>query len=382
MTNCLYNEDAYLRCFSATVLSATPASDGRFDIVLDQTAFFPEQGGQSADTGTLNEKIRVLDAHIRDGVVHHLCDATLPEGARVVGELDFEHRFSHMQQHTGEHILSGLCARNEGCRNVGFHLSDHIVTVDYDKPLSQKQLDRLEDQANCAVWDNLPVRCWYPTAGEAARLDYRSKKEIDGRLRIVSIPGVDDCACCAPHVRSTGEVGIIKIMSAMSYKGGTRLSILCGKRALLALREKQQRLDALCRRMTCGEDELLQVMENRVRDLRESKLRVSRLEGELLARDAAAARERGSRVLRAENADMQAMLSAAAVLGEGRSSAVGVFSGDDKTGYTFCLMGGADLKEFFAAFKAAVGAQGGGDSQLIRGKCGAAWDRICAFFEA
>ena len=183
MTNCLYNEDAYLRRFSATVVSAEAAGEGRFGIVLDQTAFFPEQGGQSADRGTLDGKVHVLDAHIRDGVIRHICDAPLPVGARVTGELDFKRRFSFMQQHTGEHILSGLCASNEGCRNVGFHLSDHIVTVDYDKPLNQEQLDRLEDLANRAVWDNLPVHCWYPTAQEAERLEYRSKKEIADRLR-------------------------------------------------------------------------------------------------------------------------------------------------------------------------------------------------------
>ena len=380
MTNCLYDEDAYLKRFSATVLSAVPAENGRYDIVLDQTAFFPEQGGQSADTGALDTKVRVLDVQILDGVIHHFCDASLPVGSHIIGELDFERRFGFMQQHTGEHILSGLCARQEGCRNVGFHLSDHVVTVDYDKPLSADKLDRLEDLANRAVWDNLPVRCWYPTDEEASQLDYRSKKEIAGRLRIVSIPGVDDCACCAPHVRSTGEVGLIKIMSAMSYKGGTRLSILCGHRALLALRDKQRRLDALCRRMTCGEEELLQVMEKRERELREAKLRASRLESELLMRDAAAVRESGGRILCVDIADMQAMLRAAACLSEGQLQTVGVFSGSDETGYTFCLMGGTDLKVTFAAFKAAVGAQGGGDSQLIRGKCNTKWTEIAAFF--
>ena len=144
MTKCLYYEDAYMSRFEARVAGAAAAGTDRYDIVLDQTAFFPEQGGQTADTGTLNGTVNVLDVRIRDGVIHHICDGPLQVGAHVTGELDFVHRFSHMQQHTGEHILSGLCARNYGCRNVGFHLSDHIVTVDYDRLLDAEALTRLE----------------------------------------------------------------------------------------------------------------------------------------------------------------------------------------------------------------------------------------------
>ena len=381
-TECLYDQDAYLREFTAKVLCCEPAADGRYDIVLDRTAFFPEQGGLSADTGTLDGQVRVLDAHIRQEVIHHLCDGPLAAGTKVHGVLDFDHRFSHMQQHTGEHILSGLCAREYGCRNVGFHLSDRMVTVDYDKPLSGTQLERLEDLANRAVWADLPVRCWYPTPEEAESLDYRSKKEIDGRLRIVSIPGVDDCACCAPHVHTTGEVGMIRIMSAMNYKGGVRLSILCGERALRADRQRQRLLDGLCRQMTCGEDELGQVMAKRDAELKELKLRTAQLETGLLLSEAREAREKGQRCLLTAQADMQAMIRAAACLAEGRQELVGVFSGSDEAGYSFCLMGGADLHKEFEAFKARLNARGGGDSQLIRGKCGAAWAEISAYFEA
>ena len=378
-TECLYDQDAYLREFSAAVLSCEPVDHGYFDVVLDRTAFFPEQGGQTADTGTLNGHVRVLDAHIREGIIHHICDAALEPGMHAEGGLDFDRRFSHMQQHTGEHILSGTCAREFGCRNVGFHLSDRIVTVDYDKPLNAEQLERLEDLSNRAVWANLPVRCWYPSAEEAEKLNYRSKKEIDGRLRIVSIPGVDDCACCAPHVRSTGEVGLIRIMSAASYKGGVRLSILCGERALCAVRQKQRWLDGLCRQMTCGEDEIAQVMSKRDAELKELKLRCVQLETELLLQKARKAREDGEQCLLAPGADMQAMIRAAACLSEGRTGTVGVFSGNDRDGYTFCLMGGESLRETFAAFRTRLKAQGGGDSQLIRGKCASAWTEISAF---
>lgn len=378
MTLYLYDQDAYMDSFAARVLSCIPAADGRYDVVLDRTAFFPEQGGQTADTGTLGEA-RVLDAQIRDGVIHHLCDAPLPVGGEAAGRLDFPGRYSRMQQHTGEHILSGLCARLYGCRNVGFHLSDHIVTVDYDKPLTEEQLTALETEANRAVWADLPVRCWYPTAEEAAALDYRSKKEILDRLRIVSIPGVDDCACCAPHVRRTGEIGLIKIMAASHYKGGMRLSILCGGRALEAVQQKQKRLEGLSRQMTCGENELPEVLKKRDAELKALKLRLAQAETALLLRDAEAARAAGQRALRTDAADMPAMIRAAALLAEGGQPA-GVFAGSDEAGYTFCIAG-SGVRAFFARFRQALNAQGGGDDGLARGKCAAAWPEILKLFD-
>ena len=383
MTELLYDRDAYTRRFTAAVLSAEPAKTaGQWDIVLDTTAFFPEQGGQSADTGTLNGTVRVLDARISGGVIHHLCDGPLTPGERVEGVLDFDRRFSFMQQHTGEHILSGRCAAMYGCRNVGFHLSDRGVTVDYDRPLTDKQLEALETAANRAVWANLPVRCWYPTPQEAAALPYRSKKEIDGALRIVSIEGVDDCACCAPHVRSTGEVGLIKIISHQHYKGGVRLSILCGLWALRAMQEKQNCLDEISRMMTCGEDELLPILEKREAALKETKQALERLRAEALAERATSLRARGERVLKAEDADMPAMLRALEELAEPGGPTVGVFSGSDGAGYSFCLAGGKNLPDFFRRFQQSAGARGGGDAQLIRGKCSAGWETIAALFEA
>ncbi len=379
MTTCLYDSDAYLSRFTARVVSVAQDAD-QWDIVLDRTAFFPEQGGQTADTGTLDGRVRVLDAHIRDGVIHHLCDGPLDVGATVEGALDFSRRFSHMQQHTGEHILSGHCARMFGCRNVGFHLSDHIVTVDYDRPLDEAQLDALVNEANRSVWDDLPVRCWYPTDDEAEALHYRCKKEILSRLRIVSIPGVDDCACCAPHVRRTGEVGLISIESAARYKGGVRLSILCGRRALAAAQARQRLLAQLTRRMTCGEDELPQILDKRDAELRGLKQRAARLQAEVLALGADAARARGERCLRAETQDMQAMAQAAVRLAGDGACTAGVFAGSDDEGYSFCLAGG-DLTTFFSAFRTTLNARGGGDDQLIRGKTAAGWPEIAAWFE-
>jgi len=381
-TAALYDGDAYLSRFEARVLSCTEGEDGRYRVILDRTAFFPEQGGQSADRGTLSGTVRVLDAHIWDGVITHLTDGPLDVGQTVGGEVDFARRFGFMQQHTGEHIMSGLAHRMYGCTNVGFHLSDRQVTMDYDRDLTSGQVSELELRANEAVYKNLPVRCWYPTKEEAAALDYRSKKEITEGLRIVSIGDVDDCACCAPHVRFTGEIGLIKVMSAMRYKGGTRLSILCGQRALMAFSEKQAILMQLGRMMSCGEDELAHVIAGHEEEARRLRARAAQLETGALVREAREAAERGEAYLLTDVRDERALIAAAEALC-GQSETGCVFSGTDEEGYRLIVMSKTgEARERFRLLQSALDARGGGDGTLIRGKTTADRARICRYFGA
>src|SRR5699024_8742548 len=218
--------------------------NGGYQAVLTRTAFFPEGGGQSADTGFLytkeGEEIRVTDVHEKDGVVYHHISQPVQEGTEVRGKLDFQERFSKMQQHTGEHILSGLVNRHFGYRNVGFHLGTQEVTMDYNGVLTEEDLRQIEYEANEAVAENIPVKVLYPSKEELKNIIYRSKIEIEGQIRIVQIPGYDSCACCAPHVKETGSVGLIKIVGAVHYKCGMRVSILCGFRALEDYRMKER----------------------------------------------------------------------------------------------------------------------------------------------
>lgn len=226
----LYENDSYIRSFSATVVSCEE-KNGSFLVVLDKTAFFPEGGGQDADKGVING-IEVLDVQIRDDIVYHKTQKSLEIGSTVDCKIDWETRFSRMQNHTGEHIVSGVIHRTFGYNNVGFHMNDTLVTFDVDGPLNDEQIKDVELKANQAIYGNKEIKAIYPTAEELPSYDYRSKLDITEGVRLIEIEDTDLCACCAPHVAHTGEVGIIKILSYIPYKKGTRIEMLCGALAL------------------------------------------------------------------------------------------------------------------------------------------------------
>ena len=236
MTRKLYYEDAYIKKFSAELISCEP-TDGGFDAILDRTAFFPEEGGQSSDTGLIGDAT-VSYVYEKDGVIHHILDRELCLGT-VNCSLNFDDRFDKMQNHTAEHILSGLIHSLYGFDNVGFHIGDGEVTFDVSAPLSEEQLSELERLANEAVYSNLPVETAFPTKDELPSLEYRAKLELTENVRIVKIGDIDSCACCAPHVSTTGQIGLIKILEFMKHRGGVRVWIAAGRRALSDYCEKQ-----------------------------------------------------------------------------------------------------------------------------------------------
>ena len=230
MTEKLYYKDAYIKEFTARVISSVPFKDG-YDTVLDRTAFFPEEGGQYSDKGRIADA-RVLDVREKDGVIHHYTDRELSPGEDVACALDFDERYEKMQCHTAEHILSGIIHSLFGLDNVGFHLGADEVTMDVSAPLSRSQLDRVEELANEAVFKNIPVECSFPREDEIPSLAFRAKADSYEDLRVVKIGEVDACACCAPHVNSTGEIGLIKILDFASLRGGIRIRITAGRRAV------------------------------------------------------------------------------------------------------------------------------------------------------
>ncbi len=235
MTEKLYYKDAYISSFKAEVLSISEQNGG-YTVVLDRTAFFPEEGGQSSDTGYIGD-CRVSHVYEENGTVFHVTDSS-----PVVGEtdcrIDFEERFDKMQCHTAEHILCGIIHRLWGYNNVGFHLGADEVTFDIDAVLTREELDRVELLANRAVFENLPVTASFPSVDELKNIEYRSKLDITEGVRLVKIGDVDTCACCAPHVGHTGEVGLIKILEFMKHRGGTRIWMVAGGRALADYRVK------------------------------------------------------------------------------------------------------------------------------------------------
>ena len=268
--------------FEARVLSCEACEEGGgFWTVLDQTCFFPEGGGQYADTGYLGET-KVVDARERDGIVYHRTEAPLEPGELVRGRIDCEERFEKMQQHTGEHIVSGLVHSRFGYNNVGFHLGSDYCTMDFDGPISPEELREIEWEANRAVALDLEVIVQYPSKEELGHMEYRSKIEIEGQVRIVSVPGYDVCACCAPHVDRTGEIGLIKLVNRMNYKGGERITMLCGFRAL---RDYDSKLTAareigalLCEK----EDQIAGAVRRQKEELEKQKYENGRLMHQLL----------------------------------------------------------------------------------------------------
>ena len=232
-TKQLYYVNSHTSRFSAKVLSCEETGKG-FAVILDQTAFYPEGGGQAADTGMLGSA-RVLDVREQNEAIIHFCDCALPVGTTAEGVIDYDLRFDRIQQHSGEHIVSGLINARYGYHNTGFHMGTESTTIDFDGVIPAADLPLIELQANEAVWKNLAVNCWIPSPEELPNVTYRTKRALPWPVRIVRIPGYDSCACCGTHVTHTGEIGLIKLLSAIPFRGGTRMEMACGKRALAIL---------------------------------------------------------------------------------------------------------------------------------------------------
>ena len=284
-TRKLYYEDSHLSRFTSAVLSCAKAADG-WEVTLAATAFYPEGGGQPADHGTLGDA-RVLDVHEKDGVITHLCDRELPEGAEVSGRIDWARRFDHMQQHSGEHIVSGMLCSAFHCDNVGFHLGADTVTIDYNADISWEQALDIELRANRYIWEDHPVHIWYPSPAELAALPYRSKKALEGAVRITEFPGADMCACCGTHVDSSGQVGLVKLLSCQKFRDGVRLELLCGQRALDYLSACWEQARQIGQALSVKPEASAAAVERMQGELLTAKERAARLEEQVFVHTAA-----------------------------------------------------------------------------------------------
>ena len=255
----LYYEDPFRTEFSARVTGCEPDGDA-WAVTLDATAFYPEGGGQPADTGVLGGA-RVLDVHEREGRVVHTTDRPLPEASTVEGVIDWPRRLDHMEQHTGEHILSGTLHRLYGAENVGFHIGPDTVRMDMSLPLTEAQLAEAERQANEAVRRDLPVIASWPDPDRLAATEYRSKKALEGPVRLITVPETDCCACCGTHLTRSGQVGLIAIVSAQPYKGGVRLAVVCGGRATAWMQRLARQAHAVSGLLSAPADALAEAVQ-------------------------------------------------------------------------------------------------------------------------
>ena len=378
-TEKLYYQDPYLTTFTAKVLTCEPAKTG-FLVTLDRTAFYPEGGGQPADHGTLGAAA-VTDVHEKDGVIFHTCDAPVETGAAVEGSIDWPRRFDHMQQHSGEHILSGLLCSLYDCDNVGFHLGAYTVTIDYNRELTWEQVLEAERRANETIWADTPVEITFPSPEALEQLHYRSKKELTGQVRIVTFPGADCCACCGTHVRRAGEVGLIKVLSCQKFREGVRMEILCGQRAYWYLSRIYDQDHAVAQLLSVKPQDTLAAVERQNAELTAAKQRMTELEDQLFTLRAQALTGRGSVLLVEPPMRPDGARKLADAVAKAAGGLAAVFAGEGNSHvYALVQADGGDITPLVKRLNAALSGRGGGRNGFAQGSVQADESAIRAFF--
>lgn len=381
MTEKLFYENEYLKEFDATVLSCLPAPKEGYQVVLDRTAFFPEGGGQYGDIGDLSG-VTVFDTQeTADGIVHYTKEPLDP-GQTVHGKIDWEIRFSRMQQHTAEHILSGLVHSRFGYDNVGFHLNDEICTMDFNGPVTREEMEEIERKANEAVYKNLDIHVLCPTEEERKKLTYRSKIEIEGQVRIIEIPGYDVCACCAPHLHKTGEIGQIKIISVVNYKGGVRATMLSGSRALKDHDQREKDMKEISALLSAKEWELPEAVRRLQEDLEKKKADVIALQRKLICYKAREAGEDKKAVCLFEtDMDQTGIRELMNLILDRKAEVCAVFLQKEE-GWQYVIGSKSkDVRELGKELNGRFQGRGGGKPDMVQGSLKGRPDEIRNFFE-
>jgi len=377
-TRKLYYEDCHLQSFTSRVIGCEQTEKG-FAVTLDATAFYPEGGGQACDTGTLGN-VRVLDVQEQDETVIHLCDGPLSPGGIVEGCIDYARRFDLMQQHTGEHIVSGIIFKRFGYHNVGFHMGADMIQIDFDGPIPAQALPEIELEANRAVWADLPAHCWYPSAEKLPTISYRTKRALPWPVRIVQIGDVDTCACCGIHTARTGEVGLIKILSCVKFHQGVRLEMACGQRALNYLSQVLEQNRQVSQIFSAKMLETGAAAQRVCTQLNAEKFRAAGLERQLYDTIAKGYAGQGNVLHFAAGLSPAGVRELAEKIASCCHGVAAVFSGEDGR-YDVCLARpGGDVKALGAAMSEALNGRGGGKAGFFQGSLMAAKEEIEAFF--
>lgn len=380
MTEKLFYQNGYSTEFKGTVLSCEKSKES-YHIVLNQTLFYPEGGGQPADKGTLGG-VAVFDVHEKNGEIIHYAEAPLAVGIEVEGKIDWAHRFDLMQNHSGEHILSGIICKKYHCDNVGFHMGREGIAIDFNAQIPEEDLGWLEERANQAIWENTPIDFTYPEKEELEELDYRSKIELTGEVRIVKAGEYDCCACCGTHVKLAGEIGIIKIVGVQNYKGGTRLELLCGKRGLAYYQKIHQAAKEVGRALSVQEEKislsvqkLLLEKDGYIQELKKWKWQVFMHRIEKLPQDA-------EDILIIEDElggkDMTALADLAAEKNDGRA----IVMTPSEDGFAFVLVSRKmDARKIVEILKKIFDCKGGGKDGAVQGKLTGDRGEIISFLQ-
>ena len=400
MTEKLYYSDSHIMNFSAEAELCFPFR-GKYAVVLNRTAFFPEGGGQSADTGLIGE-CRVEDVQeIASGklpddlqeklqafrpdekLIVHFCSQPVAEGTEYRCVLDAEQRLRRMQNHSGEHIVSGLVHQKFGYDNVGFHMSAGFMTIDFSGELTKEQLDEIETEANKAIRSDIEIIQLFPSPDELKNIEYRSKLDLTENVRLVEIPGIDRCACCAPHVKRTGEIGIIKILTSERHRGGVRVTLTCGLDALDDYRMRQQSVAEISETLSAKRDEVSSAVSRLAAEKDALKAKLAEAENQLVGLKAAAVEPREGNICLFENLESEVSRRELVNLLVGKcGGAAAVFCGSDETGYTYVIGSRTvDLRKNSRAINDAIGGRGGGRPEMIMGNAAKSGEEIRAYFE-
>ena len=374
----LYYQDCHLRQFEARVIGCQQTDRG-YEVILDATAFYPEGGGQACDLGTLGP-VRVLETREVGETVVHLCDGPLEIGETVEGIIDWQRRFDQMQQHTGEHIVSGIVHRLYGFDNVGFHVGADVITVDFDGILPQDALPRIEEEANRVIWQNLTLRCWYPSEEELPTVGYRTKRALPWPVRIVEIPGVDKCACCGVQVAMTGEVGLVKLFSCVRFHQGVRIEMACGGRAMVLLNAAYDQNRQVSQAFSAKLFETGEAARSMNRRLADAAYRANSLQKQIFHQIAQGYRGKGNVLLHRPDcppADLRELADRIA----GVCGGIAFVCSQSGDSCSICLASRTDdLKELGKELKARLDARGGGKPGYFQGTVRATVEELEAFF--
>ena len=379
-TEKLYYADPFLKEFTATVLDCQAGKNG-YTVTLDRTAFYPEGGGQPADHGTL-DGVAVTDVHEKNGVIFHNVDRAVEIGKTVSGSIDWARRFDHMQQHSGEHICSGLICGRYGCDNVGFHMGTDIVTIDFNADIPWEELLEIEGQANRYIQEDHPIDIQFHRGAELDAIDYRSKKPLEGDVRIVAFPGADCCACCGTHVLRSGQVGLVKFLSVQKFREGVRIELLCGQRALDYLSRTWEQAKTIGQHLSVKPVDAAAAVERLEGELSALKMRCAGLEEAVFAGIAAEQAGKGNVLLFQPPMKPDSVRKLADAVSKACGGLAAVFAGEGSH-YAYAL-GRADGQDISAAVKALNGAlhgRGGGRNGFAQGSVEAAQSAIEAFFK-
>lgn len=378
-TKRLYYDDAYINEFTATVLECREEQNG-YGILLDQSAFYPEGGGQPSDRGQI-DGTEVVDVKEKCGELIHFTKEPVEKGRKVSGNIDWKRRFDLMQQHSGEHMVSGLIHEKYGYDNVGFHMGSDIVTIDFNGPLTMEELFVIEQKVNQKVWENKNVEIWYPSAQELDSLPYRSKKELTGKIRIVRFPGADLCACCGTHVKQTGEIGIIKILSCEKFREGVRVEMVSGRRVLEhlnMLQEQNHQISVLLSaKPSCTANAVSRLYEENF----SLKGRVMQMEEKYFREEADKWSGKGDVLLVCSEMETESVRRLADAVMHTCGGRCAVFAGDDKNGYKYAMgQENGDLRDLTKEMNQTLQGRGGGKPFFVQGSVKSTEQEIRKFF--